>query len=193
MATLKPKEELFCRYYTQNDELFGNATLSYAEAFGYKLDELADNDAKYDDNGKKVEDTTRKKAYDVCSSLGHRLLRKVKIQERNTELLNEILKDDVVDSQLSKVILQDRKLDSKVAAIREYNKLKNRVSDAPQINFNIGSILETIERRNVGNVGGETVRQELPAEKLLLDQGQAGKASIVPKKQSSTGLQQKEA
>ena len=30
---LNPRQELFCRYYTQNDELFGNATLSYAEAY----------------------------------------------------------------------------------------------------------------------------------------------------------------
>jgi hypothetical protein len=36
---LNAKRELFCRYYTQNSELFGNATLSYAEAFDYKLED----------------------------------------------------------------------------------------------------------------------------------------------------------
>ena len=29
---LNPQRELFCRYLTQNSELFGQATLSYAEA-----------------------------------------------------------------------------------------------------------------------------------------------------------------
>jgi hypothetical protein len=38
---LKPQQELFCRYYTQDFSLCGNATLSYAEAYEYKLDELA--------------------------------------------------------------------------------------------------------------------------------------------------------
>jgi hypothetical protein len=31
----------FCRYYTQNEKLFGNATHSYAEAYDYKLDTLS--------------------------------------------------------------------------------------------------------------------------------------------------------
>jgi hypothetical protein len=39
--SLTPQQELFCRFYTQNEHLFGNATLSYAEAYGFKLDELS--------------------------------------------------------------------------------------------------------------------------------------------------------
>jgi hypothetical protein len=38
---LNPQCELFCRYYTQNEKLFGNATHSYAEAYDYKLDTLS--------------------------------------------------------------------------------------------------------------------------------------------------------
>ena len=53
ILTLNPKEELFCRYYTQNEALFGNATLSYAEAYGYGLDELSKTGV-YVENGKLV-------------------------------------------------------------------------------------------------------------------------------------------
>jgi hypothetical protein len=35
IAELNAKRELFCHYYTQNNETFGNATHAYAEAFGY--------------------------------------------------------------------------------------------------------------------------------------------------------------
>ena len=34
-APPNPKRELFCRYYTQNDKTFGNATHSYGEAYDY--------------------------------------------------------------------------------------------------------------------------------------------------------------
>jgi hypothetical protein len=32
---------LFCRFYTQNEKLFGNATHSYEEAYNYHLDPLS--------------------------------------------------------------------------------------------------------------------------------------------------------
>ena len=38
---LNPQRELFCRDYTQNSELFGQATISYAESYGYGLDTLS--------------------------------------------------------------------------------------------------------------------------------------------------------
>ena len=39
--------------------------------------------------------------------LGSRLLRNAKVQARVTQLLNDMLRDDVVDSQLAKLVLQD--------------------------------------------------------------------------------------
>ena len=108
------RRELFCRYFTQNDELFNNATLSYAEAYEYKLDELSE-EAVYsepDEKGhrEKIDDSEYTKAYNVCSVNGHRLLRSAKIQERIVALRNELLKDDIVDSELSKVIKQNKDL-----------------------------------------------------------------------------------
>lgn len=123
---MKPERELFCRYYTQNEELFGNATLSYAEAYGYKLDELPKDDA-VSEGGKTTVPSSYDRAYAVCATNGGRLLRNAEVQARITTLLNEVLRDDVVDSQLAKVIMQDDKYDAKVAGIREYNKLRQRI------------------------------------------------------------------
>jgi len=138
---LNAKRELFCRCYTQNSELFGNATLSYAEAFDYKLDELS-HDAVYVDEldpdtgemiKRLVEDSPHDKAYHVCSVQSSKLLRNAEIQKRIRQLLNELLKDDVVDSELAKLIQQDRDLPTKIRSIGEYNKLRGRITDKSKI------------------------------------------------------------
>lgn len=133
MEVLNPKQELFCQFYVMNDELFGNATLSYAEAYDYKLDTLSKERPilSTDDlgNPKEYGESEYDLAYNVCAVTSSRSLRSAKVQLRVRELLNELLKDDVVDSELAKVIRQNHKLESKMAAIREYNKLKGRIID----------------------------------------------------------------
>jgi hypothetical protein len=138
---LKAKRELFCRYYTQNQELFGNATLSYAEAFDYDLDalsrkavyaEVIDEETGETSEGALIDDSPYDKAYHVCSVLSSRLLRNVEIQARITVLLNELLKDEVVDSQLAKLVMQNGDNTNKIAAIREFNKLRGRIIDRTQ-------------------------------------------------------------
>lgn len=133
---LNIRREAFCQYFTKNQALFGNATLSYAEAYGYKLDELSRDDAKYKGKGAKrvkVEESSYDKAYHVCATEGGRLLKIPEIQERITALLNELLRDDIVDSQLAKVITQDDDLQSKVRAINEYNKVRGRIIDKSKV------------------------------------------------------------
>lgn len=138
---LKAKRELFCRCYTQNNELFGNATLSYAEAFDYKLDELSreavyetdiDEETGAETQGKLIEQSPHDKAYHVCSVLSSKLLRNDDIQARIRVLLNELLKDEIVDSELAKIIMRDGDMPSKIAGIREYNKLRGRIIDRTQ-------------------------------------------------------------
>jgi hypothetical protein len=136
MGGLNINQELFCRYYTQNTEIFGNATVAYAEAYDYRLDELPDDDAVYavrtGDDGKPervlVEPSTRAKARNVCGVEGHRLLKNPKVLERITALLNEMLTEEVVDAELLKVILQNHDLGPKVRAIQEFNKVRQRVT-----------------------------------------------------------------
>jgi hypothetical protein len=72
MEELPLKRELFCRFYTQNEDLFGNATHSYAEAYEYKLDTL-NTEAVYsepDEDGKteKIEDSEHQKAIQSARS-----------------------------------------------------------------------------------------------------------------------------
>lgn len=153
---LTPKQERFCFNFTQNQELFGNATLSYAEAYGYDLDGMPDDDTEYTfkdgsiltkkeidaywdekefkDKGeyKKTKESTRKRNYDLCSQYGSRLRRNEKIQKRSRELLNQFMNDEVIDSRLTEIIISGEDSDS-LRAISEYNKLKQRIVERKDI------------------------------------------------------------
>lgn len=130
---LNPKQELFCQFYINNHDLFGNATLAYAEAYGYDLDNLS-NEAVYGEPNEKgvrekLEASEYEKAYNVCSVSSSKLLRNPKVNSRLVVLLNEFLNDKEVDAELARVIKQNYKLESKVAGIKEYNKLRQRITD----------------------------------------------------------------
>lgn len=125
---LNTRQELFCQYFVFNDVLRGNATLCYNEAYGYKLDELAEDDAVWE--GKKlIEKSSRDKAYNLCSVEGARFLRNPRIQERLVKLRNALLNDEVVDSKLAETIVQDDSYHARMMAISEYNKLKQRITE----------------------------------------------------------------
>jgi hypothetical protein len=67
-------------------------------------------------------------------------------------MLNDLMTDEEVDAQLSKVIQQDKQLDPKVSAIREYNKLEMRIVDRQDLT-SMGQpltveISEVIARKN---------------------------------------------
>ena len=72
---LNPKQILFCRFYTQNDELFGNATLAYAEAYGYELESLSKERPITQEDPLKYGDSEYTLGYNTCSVLGSKLLR----------------------------------------------------------------------------------------------------------------------
>ncbi len=132
---LNLQQELFCRYYTQNEHLFRNGTLAYAEAYNHDLDSLSRN-SEQDEKGMPLPRSSEyDKAYDMCASNASRLLKMDKIQRRITELLNELMRDDVIDSQLVKIIMQDKELRPKVAAISEFNKLRGRITERHQHAF----------------------------------------------------------
>lgn len=132
-------QEAFCNYYTGNDILFGNATLCYAEAYRYNLDMLDHDDAKFvlvdKKTGKqeKIEDSSYDKAYNVCSVSGFRLLRNPKIQTRINKILNEMMRDDIVDTEIMHTIRQRTDYSAKMSAIKEYNKIKDRITSKTDI------------------------------------------------------------
>lgn len=151
---LTPKQELFCNYYCKNLEFFCNATLSYAAAFGIDLDSYSKDDAVYADfddeeepdldeedgeKSKKKKKSRRDdyrpvitrssydRMYDNCSSNGSRLLRNDKIQAVTRKMFVEMLDNDVIDAELTKIIIRGQKDSDRINAIKEYNALKTRI------------------------------------------------------------------
>lgn len=122
------EQERFCINYTQNKEYFGNATLSYAEAYGYDLDN-ADKTRQIDGKGNEIKGTSEyDRLYNICASGGSQNIRKLNIQKRCNELLNKLMENNVIDARLIEIILKGEDKDS-IQAIREYNRLKQRILD----------------------------------------------------------------
>lgn len=105
---LNEKQELFCQYYASDREFFANGTQAYIEAYGI--------------------DTSKPGAYNSARASASTLLTKINILNRINEILEGgKLNDAFVDKQLEFVITQNADFSSKVAAIREYNKLRSRI------------------------------------------------------------------
>jgi phage terminase small subunit len=106
---LTEKQIRFCIAYASK-EFFANGTESYSEAYGIDLTEPG--------------------SYNTCKSNAYKLLTNTYILEYINELLDLAgLNDSFVDKQLTFVITQNADMGSKVAAIREYNKLKKRIDN----------------------------------------------------------------
>lgn len=105
---LNPKQELFCQLYAKNREFFGNATKAYAVAYGI--------------------DTEDKDKYRSAKSAAFTLLTNIDIVNRCKELLS-VLTNEEVDQELAYIVRQNYELPSKIAAIREWNKLHTRITD----------------------------------------------------------------
>jgi hypothetical protein len=107
---LAERQELFCRYFASDREFFGNGVQSYAEAYDIDL--------------------TKKGGYNTAKVNAHRLLTKANILKRIDELFESRgLNDQFVDKQLEKLITQDAEYAAKIAAIKEYNALKSRITN----------------------------------------------------------------
>jgi hypothetical protein len=105
------KEDAFCRMYVTADvEFFGNGTQSYLEVYNPSHE--------------------GKNWYDNASAAASEMLRKPKIYNRINELLDSNgLNDQNVDKQLLFLVNQHEDKNVKAAAIREYNKLKKRITE----------------------------------------------------------------
>lgn len=131
---LNVRQDLFCHFYVQNNDLRGNATWCYAAAYNYNLDAAPRDNAVWEEDaeGNKVKilvPSSYSKIENICGVEGNRLLRSPKIQDRINELYRSLLRDDVIDTELSKLINQNEDRGAKMAAIREANKLKGRIID----------------------------------------------------------------
>ena len=111
---LSAKQEAFCQLYCTDVDFFGNWTRAYLKA--YDLDPQS------------------KKDYNNAMASSSRLLRNVKIIDRIDALMEEGgLNDQYVDKQLLFLIRQHEDKGSKLRAIAEYNKLKQRITEKKEI------------------------------------------------------------
>lgn len=107
---LTPKQELFCQLFASDQEFFGNGTQAYIEAYNIDL--------------------TKKGAYAGARTSAYRLLTNVDILKKINEILETgILNNEFVDKQIAFLITQNAELGTKLGAIKEYNALKQRVTN----------------------------------------------------------------
>lgn len=107
-TNLNPQQEKFCQLYATEKEFFGNGVESYLEV--YDIDRAKPN------------------WYKTACATASKLLSNAKVYTRINALLTDGgLNDENVDKQLLMLINQHAEFGSKIAAIREYNKLKQRI------------------------------------------------------------------
>lgn len=108
--SLNPKQEKFCKLYATDAEFFGNGVQAYIEAY--------------------EPDQSQKNWYKTACARASQLLSNVKVCERINQLLEEGgLNDQFVDKQLQFLLTQHADFKTKLGAIKEYNKLKARITD----------------------------------------------------------------
>lgn len=111
---LNLKQERFCELYAGNKEFFGNGVESYQEVYSI--------------------DKSKPNWYEIASASASRLLSNVKIMDRINEILEETgLNDAFVDKQLKFLITQHADFGNKLGSIREYNKLKKRITERSEV------------------------------------------------------------
>lgn len=134
---LNPKQELFCRVYAQNRALFGNATLSYAYAYGYNLEEMShekgdpvewrQDEKSGEEIAIKWEPSEYDKAYNVCHASGSKLLLNATINKIIDQLMLENSTEDKMDVEMTFVAMQRTELAPKMSAIKEFNAVRGRI------------------------------------------------------------------
>ncbi len=152
LGGLTLKEQKFCHYFV-SEEFFGNGKASYFKAFGYKK--------KSSENAAKVQASI--------------LLNKPEVLKCINELLDIAGFNDVhVDKQLLMLITQNIDYSTKIAAIREYNKLKARITERHLVMGKVDMTMEEIEAE-LKKLHGATVAEERPGVKAILKKQEDGK------------------
>lgn len=123
---LNPKQELFAQLFASDKEFFGNGVQSYIEAYD--------------------PDTSKKGWYNTACVRASELLSNPKVLARIDELLElRGLNVPFVDKQLELLITQNADYKSKLGAIREFNKLRARITEKIDQN-NSGEVVVKIKK-----------------------------------------------
>lgn len=121
---LNAKQLLFCAYYVDS-ETYGNGVRSYCKAYGVDYEDA------------KLQSQARHSA--------SMLLDNVNISKHINDLLEEGgLNNEFIDKRLLFLISQSEDKSTALQAIKEYNKLKNRITDKLEVTgiFDISLKLE---------------------------------------------------
>jgi len=106
-TTLTAKQKMFCELYVSK-EFFANGVQSYIEAYNV--------------------DTSIKGAYQSAKAAASENLTKLNLLDYINQLLElSGLNDEFVDKQTTFLITQNADFNTKLGAIREYNKLRQRI------------------------------------------------------------------
>lgn len=148
-----PKHELFCHLYAgyHNRELFGNGTRCYGhvyhraelEKIRAKLDELRNKKPPGYTVQVDMYERREKSLYETAKTNAADLLTKANLAARIDFLLDQLISNDFMDRELAFTAGQRWDLNAKVAAIREFNRLKARASDKLEGEFNFRWVDET--------------------------------------------------
>ncbi len=104
------RQEKFCQLYALDTRFMGNGVQAYLDVYDI--------------------DTTKTGWYKTACACASILLSNSKVYTRINNLLESSgLNDQFVDKQLLFVISQQADIGNKVQAIKEYNKLKQRITD----------------------------------------------------------------
>lgn len=129
----------FCELYVSK-EFFGNGVDSYMEA--YDIDE------------------SKPGTYANARVGASRLLTNVKILKYVNDMLDANgFNDEFIDKQLLFTITQNADLGAKVAAIREYNKLKKRIEDKLAITITRFDVKFNQEQQGLPDDNGNKLQQ----------------------------------
>jgi hypothetical protein len=114
---LNAKQEMFCQLYATDREFFGSGVDSYLEI--YDIDRSKPNWMK------------------TASAAASRMLSNVNVCARINDLLDKRgMNDQFVDKQLVFLMTQHSDFTNKLGAIREYNKLKQRITEKKDVTSN---------------------------------------------------------
>lgn len=122
-SKLTEKQNMFCKLYVSK-EYFGCGVEAYGEAFGIDISKIS--------------------GYNTAKANASKLLTNAYILSRiNEELTDAGLNDNFVDKQLLFAITQNADINSKVKAIGEYNKLRQRIVTKTDNTHTISEIIIT--------------------------------------------------
>lgn len=118
---LNPQQEKFCWLYATDYHKNGNGVRSYAEAYGI--------------------DISTQPWYATAQAASSRLLSNVIIRENIKAIMDYHITEEVVDHELSSLIMQDDDKWVKRAAIRDWNELRKRLKTNGDWTINVETLV----------------------------------------------------